>query len=200
MSINLECEVIIFMRHKLVGISEIALGWIKKYKLRYKMEDNSDYNYEVVSRNKIEKPSDLASKINAVSIICYDNNQNYVLLKEFRYAVNDYVIDFPAGLIDEGETVVHAAQRELYEETGLKGKVTYVLDGGFSSAGMTDERVAVCMIKVKDVSLLTNEHVDGNEDIEFIICNLFDMKSIANGERGKISNRVQYFMLGKTQF
>ena len=34
-------------------------------------------------------------------------------------SVGDYVYNFPAGLIDEGETPEVAAKRELKEETGL---------------------------------------------------------------------------------
>lgn len=188
------------MKHKLIGITEIALGWIKKYSLKYRMEDNSEYNYDLVTRNKLTDFTDIAKKVNAVSIICYDKNKNFVLLKEFRYAVNDYVIDFPAGLIDEGESIVKAAKRELFEETGLNGNIISVLDGGFSSAGMTDEKVAVCMIEVDDLTKVTNKNVDGNEDIEYIICDLAEMELIANAGQGKVSNRVQYFLLGTKQF
>ena len=44
-----------------------------------------------------------------------------LLSRVFRLAVNKWVYNFPAGLIDEGETVERAAIRELQEETGLKG-------------------------------------------------------------------------------
>ncbi len=184
------------MKHTLIEIKNISLGWIKKYVLKYRMEDGTDFNYDLVTRNVIDKPCDLAAKNNAVTIICYDKNKNFLLLKEFRYAVNDYVIDFPAGLIDNGESVVKAAKRELFEETGLSGNVTYVLDGGFSSAGMTDEKVAVCMIEVDNFNSVTNKNVEGNEDIEYMICSLSELELVANTGKGKISNRVQFFMLG----
>lgn len=184
------------MKHKLIGITEIALGWIKKYSLKYNMEDGSNYNYDLVTRNKLVNLDDIANKNNAISIVCYDKNRNFILLKEFRYAVNDYVIDFPAGLIDEGESLEEAANRELFEETGLSGKLITVLDGGFSSAGMTDEKVAVCLMEVEDVHLANKNNMDSNEDIDFIICDLFGLSNYANTSLGKVSNRIQYFMLG----
>src|SRR5207253_2401009 len=43
-----------------------------------------------------------------------------VLEKEFRVPVGDYVIGFPAGLLEPGEGIEQAVRRELLEETGLE--------------------------------------------------------------------------------
>jgi ADP-ribose pyrophosphatase len=187
------------MRHELVGIKEVAGGWIKKYVLHYQMSNGKEFKYDLATRNNISSASDLAGKTNAVCIICYDNAKRFVLLKEFRYAVNDYVIAFPAGLVDEGESIEEAAKRELYEETGLSGDVVYSLNGGFSSEGMTDEKVAICMIKVEDVTKLTNQNVQDNEDINFMTCTVDELKSIVTRGEYKISNRVQVFVAGMSQ-
>ena len=41
-----------------------------------------------------------------------------LLIKQYRAALNDYIYEAPAGIIEPGETVKGAAQRELVEETG----------------------------------------------------------------------------------
>ena len=42
-----------------------------------------------------------------------------VLVRQYRVSIDDYIYEFPAGLVDEGETYAQAGARELKEETGL---------------------------------------------------------------------------------
>lgn len=182
-------------------IKEVSLGFLKKYQIVFHMKDGTDFNYDLVTRNKIEKVDDLGSKINAVSIIVYDSKGYYLLLREFRYSVNDYVIDFPAGIIDKNETIIEAAIRELYEETSLSPKnIIKVMDGGFSSVGMTDERVAIVVLEVDDIKKASNEHLDGNEVIDYLYLNTKDLENLVSNSYEnnlKISNRVQFYVASK---
>ena len=50
--------------------------------------------------------------------------------KNYRPPINNYCIEYPGGLIDEGETKEQAALRELKEETGYSGTI---LEGYSSS-------------------------------------------------------------------
>ncbi|KAM6895655.1 ADP-sugar pyrophosphatase [Xenentodon cancila] len=61
-----------------------------------------------------------------------------VMVKQFRPPLGCCTLEFPAGLIDEGESAEAAALRELKEETGYKGEVVGVtpvtcLDPGLSN-------------------------------------------------------------------
>lgn len=48
--------------------------------------------------------------------------ENFIITKQYRYPLKKFVFDVPGGAIDEGETPEEGAIRELYEETGYKGK------------------------------------------------------------------------------
>ncbi len=46
------------------------------------------------------------------------HKNKFVLIRNYRYPIDEYVLEFPAGLIDHGETPIQAVERELEEETG----------------------------------------------------------------------------------
>lgn len=62
-----------------------------------------------------------------------------VLLKQYRAAFDEYVLEIPAGMRDvPGEPLEEAAQRELLEETGYRARSLDLLHSFYPSPGMTD--------------------------------------------------------------
>ena len=55
----------------------------------------------------------------AVLIVALDEQGYTYLVKEYAAGTDRYELGFPKGLIDEGETIISAANRELQEEVGL---------------------------------------------------------------------------------
>ncbi len=60
----------------------------------------------------------------SVGIIPVMDNGEIMLIKQYRHAVNEYLIEIPAGKIENKETPIEAAKRELEEETGCNGDLT----------------------------------------------------------------------------
>ena len=66
----------------------------------------------------------------------------YVLfVRQFRYPLNREIIEIPAGLIENGETPLEAAQRELREETGYKAERWTEMPAIWTSPGFSDEKL-----------------------------------------------------------
>ncbi|MBQ5768617.1 MAG: NUDIX hydrolase, partial [Clostridiales bacterium] len=109
---------------KFKGIKKVHEGrFITAYNAEYETNLGNTKIYEMSSRDhNITSLEDLQrEKCDAVVLIITSPDGNKLLLnKEFRMAVGCFAINFPAGLIDEGETPEDAAARELWEETGLK--------------------------------------------------------------------------------
>jgi len=84
------------------------------------------------------------STTGVVTIVPVTDQQEVVLVEQYRPPVETSVIEFPAGLAGdmtgaEDETLEAAAQRELLEETGFEATRWTRLFSGPSSAGLTDE-------------------------------------------------------------
>ena len=96
--------------------------YLHTYKAKYD-DCGTEIPYEIVSRHGWPEVQEhgLGVKTDAVCIVPIFDNGDLLVTREFRYAINGYCLEFPAGLIDPGETPVEAAKRELKEETGLIG-------------------------------------------------------------------------------
>jgi ADP-ribose pyrophosphatase len=54
-----------------------------------------------------------------------DGEERFLLVRQFRHGTNSVTTEFPAGLVEPGEDALHAASRELEEETGYRaGRMT----------------------------------------------------------------------------
>lgn len=151
---------------KLQDIELLSDGWIKKYLLTYKLPDGSLYAYESVSRKNLEEYT-TALKSNhqgitptpdAICIVPILPDDSLLLIREFRYPVNAWCISFPAGLVDQGETIEECVNRELMEETGfrvrkdLEGSAIMPLpQNGYSSVGMGEENIRVVIAYVEQI-------------------------------------------------
>ena len=94
--------------------------------------------------------------------------EKLVIIKEFRVPLGGSQYGFPAGLVDKGETIVQAGERELLEETGLA--MTRVLKQSppiYSSSGMTDETIRLLFVECDGTP--SNEFNEMSEEIEVIL-------------------------------
>lgn len=118
--------------------------FITRYDVDYVTAEGHPKTYEIISRNKnIETLEQLQNfRANAVVMILTDESGERILVnREYRMAMAQWIYNFPAGLIDPGETPEESARRELWEETGLTlTRISDVLDNSYSAVGFANER------------------------------------------------------------
>jgi ADP-ribose pyrophosphatase len=68
-----------------------------------------------------------------------------LLLRQYRWAANEYLYEIPAGRLEAGEEPLSCAKRELREETGCTATKFEPLLTMFTTPGFTDERIHLFM-------------------------------------------------------
>ena len=158
------------------------------------------YEFEAIARSGWSHPYYVASRakrvedLKAVShgsrpdgVILYgvygEAKDKVVLIRQYRYPLGGYVYEFPAGLVEEGEDMLSAAIREMYEETGL----TFTpREGGsysrpfFTTIGMTDESCGTVFGYCSGQP--TSCHQEASEDIQVILADREECRRILREE------------------
>ena len=73
--------------------------------------------------------------------VLYVENNNVLLVRQYRYAYGESLYEIPAGKLDKGEAPEIAAARELEEEAGIKAERLEKLFVIYPTPGYTDEKI-----------------------------------------------------------
>lgn len=98
---------------------------------KLKMPNDKEVNWELITHP------------GAAAVIPVDNDSNVIMVRQYRNAADDYVLEIPAGGVEEGEDPSICAKRELEEETGYKSDNIEYLLKFYSSIGITDEMISI---------------------------------------------------------
>ena len=77
----------------------------------------------------------------AVAVVAVDRDGMVTLVRQQREAVRGVLIELPAGTLEEGETPLESARRELEEETGLTGGTWREASAFYTTPGFCRERM-----------------------------------------------------------
>lgn len=112
----------------------------------------------------------------AVLIIPVDGKENLYMINHYRYTMDRYSLEFPAGGINKGEAPIDAARREVFEEAGITFSKNYLLGKCFVTPGLGSQ---VGYVYVVIVDRFEKNNPEATEDIRGI-------KRIAQSELGEI--------------
>jgi len=101
----------------------------------------------------------------AVAIVALDLDENVMLVRQPRVAAGGPLLELPAGGVEDGESPLVSAQRELREETGLHGGDWVEVATFFTTPGYSDEKMHLFLATGLERGEPSPE---GSEEIELV--------------------------------
>lgn len=158
------------------------------YQLEAQHRDGRISPYYMASRAKdIAHLKSVTGKNAPDGVILYGvygpEKDKLVLIRQYRFPLGGYVYEFPAGLIEDGEDMLSAGIREMYEETGLSFQPR---ESGsysrpfFTTVGMTDESCSMVFGYCSGTP--TNTHQEASEEIQVVLADRAECRRILKEE------------------
>jgi ADP-ribose pyrophosphatase len=159
--------------------------YLNLYELDAAFRDGSRAPYYVASRRKSADTIKAATHDNHPDgVILYgvygEQKDKVVLIRQYRYPLGGYVYEFPAGLVEQGEDMLEAGVREMFEETGLQFTPVQTARPFFTSIGMTDESCGTVFGYCSGTP--SNAHQEGSEDIQVVLADRAECRRILKEE------------------
>jgi ADP-ribose pyrophosphatase len=115
-----------------------------------------------------------------IAVVAIDEQDNVLLVRQFRHAVDRFLLEIPAGGIDPGEEPLDSVRRELQEEIGYFPRKIDKLGGFYTIPGYGTEYLH-CFVASELVP--GRLMAEDTEDIELVRVSLDEIPQlIASGE------------------
>ena len=95
----------------------------------------------IIEPGGVRAEREVVQHAGSVVILAHSNDGRIVLVRQYRYAVKQFLWELTAGIIEPGERPLAAARRELLEETGYGAKKLRLLFDFFPSPGILTEKM-----------------------------------------------------------
>ena len=162
--------------------------WLRVVLITYLDKNGIERSYESCERNRTD------SGAHAVIIVASKGNK-VLILRQFRPALGQYCLEFPAGLIDGNESAEDAALRELKEETGFIGKCIDISPKTYNDPGLSNASSKYVRIDITSAGESTPEP---GEDIEVIWLAESEIFDYLNRSTDAVDARLWAFVSNKS--
>jgi ADP-ribose pyrophosphatase len=123
---------------------------------------------------------EIVEHADCIAVIAVDNEDNILLVKQFRKPVEKELLEIPAGGIEAGEDPAATVKREMQEETGYLPQKVEPLGGFYSAPGWATEYLYLYLATDLTPGRL---HAEDTDEIEVVRVPVTDVAGlIASGK------------------
>jgi len=163
-------------------LNTLDAKWVGLKKINWQDQSGKERVWEAADRRTRG-----SSGIDAVEILAFIRSKTHafplstVIVEQYRPPVGKFVVELPAGLIDEGETPEAAAIRELWEETGfeaqgvLDSSAILATDSGMTTANM---KLVILDVPLDGEMESPDQNLDEGEEITRRVVELKDLYTV----------------------
>ena len=132
---------------------------------------------------------EIAGHPGAVAIIAIDDEDNVLLVRQFRVAVGEALLEVPAGTLDVAddgsvEDPAVAAPRELEEETGMRAGTWRLIARFYTAPGFASELMHLYL--ATDLRPADGDRLGPDEDEHLVLERMPWREAVASAERGEL--------------
>ena len=140
--------------------------------------------------NGRQSKRDIVRHVPAIGILPFTDADHMILEKQYRAAIGDFILEIPAGKLDDRDfdQPEHAVERELNEELRMTAGVIKRVTGFFETVGFSDAYMHVYV--AQDLHAVNEEKQlprDLGESLDLIIVSFDEMKALF--ESGKLNDQ-----------
>jgi len=139
-----------------------------------------DVKIDTIREGDVEYKREIVVHKGSAVIVPMFENKTVALVRQYRHAAGQYLLEIPAGGVEPGETFEEGAKRELEEEIGVTASKIELLTEFYVSPGFLTEKMYVFLATglTKTAQRLEIDELLTIEQISFT--NAFDL--IRSGE------------------
>jgi ADP-ribose pyrophosphatase len=125
------------------------------------------------------------------NIVALTKNGEVVLVRQYRHGVNEVLLEFPGGVVEDEEDPKIGARRELLEETGYHASQLIEIGNIYPNPALQTNTLH-CYLAL-DVEKVSEQSLDAGEDIEVQLMPLDEVVEIA--KRGEFVHALMLAVL-----